>query len=222
MDEARWARYAALGGIWFVVLNVIGAFLPGSPPKTTDSALKIAKYFHDHHRAIEIGTLLLGLGLIGLFWWFGSLWRTMVDAEGGSARMAAVALIGLGVAAPLALISGVINSTIALQLAALSVATVKFFYIMALVALAAAGFGIVTHVAAVTSLSYRARLFPLWANVIGWLTALLFLVSTIGVVTDRNWVGVLGLVAFLVWCVWIVVVSIHLWQRSPQGTEATA
>src|SRR5215471_8102759 len=88
MDEARWARYAALGGIWFVVLNVVGAFLPGAPPKTTDSALKIAKYFHDHHRAIEIGTLLLGLGLIGLFWWFGSLWRTMVDAEGGSARMA--------------------------------------------------------------------------------------------------------------------------------------
>ena len=97
MDEARWARYAALGGIWFVVLNVIGAFLPGAPPKTTDSAMKIAKYFHDHHRSIEIGTLLLGLGLIGLFWWFGSLWRTMVDAEGGSARMASVALIGLGV-----------------------------------------------------------------------------------------------------------------------------
>ena len=71
MDEARWARYAALGGIWFVVLNVIGAFLPGAPPKTTDSAMKIAKYFHDHHRSIEIGTLLLGLGLIGLFWWFG-------------------------------------------------------------------------------------------------------------------------------------------------------
>ena len=101
--------------------NVIGAFLPGAPPKTTDSAMKIAKYFHDHHRSIEIGTLLLGLGLIGLFWWFGSLWRTMVDAEGGSARMASVALIGLGVAAPLALMSGVISSTVALQVGALSV-----------------------------------------------------------------------------------------------------
>jgi hypothetical protein len=62
----------------------------------------------------------------------------------------------------------------------------------------------------------------MWVNVIGWLTALLFLVSTIGVVTDRNWVGVLGLVAFLVWSLWIVVVSINLWQRSPQGTETTA
>jgi hypothetical protein len=214
MDEARWARYAALGGIWFVVLNVIGAFLPGTPPKTTDSALKIAKYFHDHHRAIEVGTLLAGLGLIGLFWWFGSLWRTMVNAEGGSARMSAVALIGLAVAAALALMSGVVNSTVALQLGSVGT-SVKFFYVMTIVLLSAAGFGVVTHLAAVTSLSYRTKIFAPWVNVIGWIAALFFLISTIGVVTDRNWVGVLGLVSFLVWCVWIVIVSINLYQRAP-------
>jgi hypothetical protein len=213
MDEARWARYAALGGIWFVVLNVVGAFLPGAPPKTTDSALKIAKYFHDHHRALEVGTLLIGLGLIGLFWWFGSLWRLMVDAEGGRARMSVVALVGLAVAGALALMSGVVTSTISLQLAAVG-AEVKFFYVMTLVLLAAAGFGIVTHIAAVTSLSYRTKLFASWVNVIGWLAALLFLISTVGVVTDRNWIGVLGLVSFLVWCLWIVVVSIHLWHTT--------
>src|SRR6266849_2840178 len=132
MNESTWARYASLGGIWFVVLNVTGAFLPGKPPATTDSALKIAKYFHDHDRAIKIGTLLLGLGLIGLFWWFGSLWRAMVDADDGSARMAVVALVGLGVAAGLALMAGVVNSTVALQLGTLG-AGVKFFYIMTLV-----------------------------------------------------------------------------------------
>jgi hypothetical protein len=218
MDEARWARYAALGGIWFVVLNVIGTFLPGAPPKTTDSALKIAKYFHDHQRGIRVGTLLLGLGLIGLFWWFGSLWRHMVDAEDGRARMAVVALIGLGVAAGLALMSGVVSSTVALQLTSLGTG-VKFFYVMSLVLLSAAGFGIVTHIAAVTALSYRTGMFASWVNVIGWIAALLFLISTIGVTTDRNWVGLLGLASFLVWCVWIVVVSINLWQRVPTTTS---
>jgi hypothetical protein len=218
MDEARWARYAALGGIWFVVLNVIGAFLPGAPPKTTDSALKIAKYFHDHQRGIRVGTLLLGLGLIGLFWWFGSLWRHMVDAEDGRPRMAVVALLGLGVAAGLALMSGVVSSTVALQLTSLGTG-VKFFYIMSLVLLSAAGFGIVTHIAAVTALSYRTGMFASWVNVIGWIAALLFLISTIGVTTDRNWVGLLGLASFLVWCVWIVVVSINLWQRVPTTTS---
>jgi hypothetical protein len=214
MDEARWARYAALGGIWFVVLNVIGAFVAGTPPKTTDSAVKIAKYFHDHHRAIEIGTLFIGLGLIGLLWWFGSLWRLMVDAEEGRARLAVVALAGLAVAAAMALMSGVVSSTVALQLGTLG-ASVKFFYIMTVVLLSAAGFGIVTFIAAVTSLSYRTKMFAPWVNVIGWIAALLFLISTIGVVTDRNWIGVLGLVSFLVWCLWIVVVSINLWQRVP-------
>jgi hypothetical protein len=45
MDESKWERYAALGGIWFVVLSVISAFLPGTPPKTDDSLVKIANYF---------------------------------------------------------------------------------------------------------------------------------------------------------------------------------
>jgi hypothetical protein len=204
--------------MWFVVLNVIGAFLPGAPPKTTDSAVKIAKFFHDHQRGIKVGTMLMGLGLIGLFWWFGSLWRLMVDAEGGRARMSVVALIGLGVAGGLALMSGVVSSTVALQLGTLGT-TVKFFYIMTLVLLSAAAFGIVTHIAAVTSLSYRTKLFAPWVNVIGWLAALLFLISTVGVVTDRNWIGVFGLVSFLVWCVWIVVVSINLWQRVERTTS---
>ena len=161
----------------------------------------------------------MGLGLIGLFWWFGSLWRLMVGAEGGSARMSAVALIGLAVAAALALMSGVVNSTVALQLDSVGT-SVKFFYVMTLVLLAAAGFGIVTHLAAVTSLSFRTRMFAPWVNVIGWIAALFFLISTIGVATDRNWVGIFGLVSFLVWCVWIVVVSINLWQRASAETRS--
>jgi hypothetical protein len=62
-------------------------------------------------------------------------------------------------------------------------------------------------------------MFASWVNVIGWIAALLFLISTIGVTTDRNWVGLLGLASFLVWCVWIVVVSINLWQRVPTTTS---
>ena len=72
MDDSKWERYAALGGIWFVVLSVISAFLPGAPPSTSDSVGKIVKYFSDHAGTIEVATLLAGLGIVGLFWWFGS------------------------------------------------------------------------------------------------------------------------------------------------------
>src|SRR6476659_691089 len=113
MDESKWERYAALGGIWFVVLNVIGAFLPGTPPSTDDSVEEIAKYFSDHSGGIEVALFLTGLGIIGLLWWFGSLCRLMVKAEDGRPRMAVVALWGLTLAMALALVSGAITSSVA-------------------------------------------------------------------------------------------------------------
>jgi hypothetical protein len=213
VDESRWEHYAALGGIWFVVLTVIGAFLPGAPPSTNDSAAKIAKYFSDHSGGVEIGLFLSGLGIIGLLWWFGSLWRLMTDAEGGRPRMAVVALAGLSLGAALALTSGAVTSAVALQHNDVGDGA-KFFYILSIVLIAAAGFGIVVHIAAVTSLSYRTKLFAPWINVIGWIAALLFLIGTIGTASDASAFGPIGLFAFLVWCLWIVLVSLELWKRT--------
>jgi len=217
MDDVKWERYAALGGIWFVVLSVISAFLPGAPPSTSDSAEKIAKYFGDHAGAIEVAMLLGGLGIVGLFWWFGSVWRLMTDAEGGRPRMAVVALVGLAMGAALALASSAITSTVALQHGDVGTGA-KFFYVLTVVLLAMAGFGLVVHIAAITSLSYRAKIFAPWINVIGWLAALLFLIGTIGVASDATAFVFIGLVAFLVWSLWIVVVSLNMWNRAPAAT----
>lgn len=217
MDDAKWERYAALGGIWFVVLNVIGAFLPGAPPSTSDSVEKIAKYFSDHAGAIEVAVLLGGLGIVGLFWWFGSVWRLMTDAEGGRPRMAVVALVGLAVGAALALASFAITSTVALRHGDVGTAA-KFFYVLTVVLGSMAGFGLVVHIAAITSLSYRAKIFAPWINVIGWLAALLFLIGTIGVASDATAFVFIGLVAFLVWSLWIVVVSLNMWKRAGATT----
>jgi len=222
MDDSKWERYAALGGIWFVALNVVGAFLPGTPPASDDSATEIAKYFSDNADKIQCASLLLGLGLIGLFWWFGSLYRRMTDAEGGRPRMAAVALGGLSVAATLALVAAATLSTVALRIEDSGVAgSAKFFYIMQLVFFSAAGFGIVIHIAAITSLSWRTKLFASWINIIGWIAALFFLIGTLGIATDATWLGPLGLIGFLAWCVWILGVSVSLWRQTPV-TPATS
>ena len=217
MDEAKWERYAALGGIWFVVLSVISAFLPGAPPSTDDSAEKIAKYFSDHAGGIEAAQLLAGLGLIGLLWWFGSLWRLMVKAEDGRPRMTVVALAGLTLGGAMALAGGAITSAVALQHQAVG-GGAKFFYILSLVLFASGGFGLVVHIAAVTSLSYRTKLFAPWINIIGWIAALLFLIGTIGSASDAAAFGFIGLFAFLAWCVWIVVVSLNMWNRTEAST----
>lgn len=219
MNDSKWERYAALGGIWFVVLSVISAFLPGAPPSTDDSIEKIAEYYSDHAGGIQAAQLLTGLALIGLLWWFGSLWRLMVEAEDGRPRMAVVALGGLAVGGAMALASGAVSSTVALQHVEVG-GSAKFFYILSVVLIASAGFGIVAHIAAVTSLSYRTNLFAPWINIIGWIAALLFLVGTIGSASDAAAFGFTGLFGFLVWCVWIVVVSLDMWNRTEAETEA--
>ena len=48
MDDSKWERWGALGGILFVIMVLVSVFLPGSPPKTSDSAAKIVKFFADN------------------------------------------------------------------------------------------------------------------------------------------------------------------------------
>jgi hypothetical protein len=92
---------------------------------------------------------------------------------------------------------------------------------MQLVFFSAAGFGIVIHIAAITSLSWRTKLFASWINIIGWIAALFFLIGTLGIATDATWLGPLGLIGFLAWCVWILGVSVSLWRQTPV-TPATS
>ena len=211
MDDAKWAKYAAIGGPGFVVLTLVGAFLPGSLPAMDSSADKVANYFLDHGDAIKAGSLLMGLGSVAFVWWFGSLWRRMVVAEGGRARVSVIALLGLGLAATLNLLAAVISATLAQRIDEIE-GGARFFYTMTFVLAGMAGFGVVIFLAAVTSLSYRSKLFPAWMNYLGWLSALALLVSTLSIVTDASGYVVFGFIGFFLFCAWVLLVSWDLWK----------
>lgn len=211
MEDERWERYAAVGGVVFVVLNVIGALLPGTPPAADDSAVKITKYFQDHTGAIEAAQVFLGVGVIGLLWWFGSLWRMMVRAEDGRPRMAVVALLGLAAAAGLVLLSGALTSTTALRIDEVGGGS-RFYYLLSGVVISTAGFGIVAFLGAVCALNYRTKFMPQWITYLGWLVAAGFLAASLGSASDSVAFFVLGFSSFLVWCVWIIGISVVMWR----------
>jgi hypothetical protein len=213
MEDARWERMAALGGVAFVVLTVVGIAIAGQPPTFDDSPAEFTTWFHDHAGALELGQLLTGLGLIGLAWWFGTLWRMMVAAEDGRPRLAIVAALGLASSGSMALVSGVINSAMALRVDEAPDAA-KFFYTMSLVAVSSAGFGAVVFLGAVCALSNRARMWPQWITVIGWLAALGFLLGTGGSASDETIFAIAGFVGFVLWAVWVIAISMQMWQRS--------
>jgi hypothetical protein len=211
MEDERWERYAAVGGVLFVVLNVIGALLPGTPPAADDSAVKITKYFQDNTGAIEAAQIFLGVGMIGLLWWFGSLWRMMVRAEDGRPRMAIVALLGLAAAAGLVLLSGALTSATALRIDDVGLGS-RFYYVLAGVVISTAGFGIVAFLGAVCALNYRTKFMPQWITYLGWLVAAGFLAASLGSASDSVAFFVLGFSSFLVWCVWIIGISVVMWR----------
>lgn len=218
MDDSKWARYAALGGVVFVVLNVVGAILAGSPPAADESATKIADYFADNGDGVKAALWLGGLGSVGLVWWFGSLWRRMSRAEGGQHRLAIVSLLGLGLGGALFMASASVSSAAAFRLTELGEGT-QVFYTLSVVLLSAAGFGVGIHLIATSALSFRAKMLPAWLAWLGALAGLAFLISAvIGSASESSATFVFGFIGFIGWSVWILGISYVMWSEAPNPT----
>jgi hypothetical protein len=212
VEEAHGLRTAAAGGVAFVVLNIVGTFLPGSPPATNASAAKIAAYFRDHPGAIKAQLLVGGLGVVGLWWWFGALWRMLSRAEGERPRLAIVAAVSLATGVVLAMISTVFTAAAAIRVD--NVDTTHLLYSLSLVVVSAAGFGIATFLVAACIVLYRSDVAPRWTSYLGFAAALAFLGSTLGIVSTSNVFNVLGIIAFLIWCVWTLAISGVMWRTA--------
>jgi len=213
MEDAKWARYAALGGVWFVVLTLVGGLMAGAPPAMSASNDDILEYFTDNPDLVRTGAFLSGAAMIGLAWWFGSLWRRMSAAEEGRPRMSVVALLGLGIAMALSMASSVVNTSVALRIDDDGGGAAPFFWTMSNAMIAMAGFGIVIFLAAVTALSFRTGMFPKWTSYIGWLAALGLLIGTVNVATDSSAFLVFGFAGFILAAIYVLVLSWDLWKK---------
>lgn len=222
MDDSRWERYGALGGVVFVVLDVVVAVLGGEPPATGAGRSEVASYFADKGAAIEAGLWLFGLASVALIWWSGSLWRRMVRSEGGSARLAVVSLVGLALAGALSLASASVSVAAAMRIEDVGDA-LQIFHTLAAVLLTASGFGVATHLLATSALGARTKTLPSRVVTVGVLSALGFLGSAIlGATGSGDASGAVGFVGFVLWCGWILAVSYRMWSDLRVGAAAPA
>lgn len=215
--RTKWERYAAVGGLWFVVLGVIGALIQGTPPDPDASAAKVVEYLNDNEGGVKVGALLFALASIGLLWWAGSLFRMLAEAEGGRPRLAVVSLLGL-------LWSGVfyLGSMALVAAMAQRVDTVGdpagILYALSGVLAATASVGNIVHVVSASVVGLRARLFPAWVPYVGFVAAAAFAVGLLGICDDAKAFMVIGgLLGFLVWCVWLLAVSWTIWKQPAEG-----
>lgn len=221
MNDSRVERCALLGGVMFVVLDTAVAIVGGEPPGGAASASEISTYFADHAAGVEAGLWLFGIAAVALIWWSGSLWRWMVRAEGGSARLAVVSVIGLVLAGALSLAASAVWAAMALHIDTVG-PSAPFAYALGALMLAASGFGVATHVLATSIVGWRARALPVWLVGCAVLSAAAFIVSGVLTATSTGEAAkTVGLAGFVLWCLWILGVTFRLWRETPVRPTVT-
>ncbi|MCE9623166.1 MAG: DUF4386 domain-containing protein [Actinomycetia bacterium] len=214
MDDKKWEKWAVLGGVGFVILNVVGVILQGTPPKKDDSNAKVLEWFTDQASGIRTSALLGALSLFVLLLWFGSLWRRMAKAEGNNHRLSVVSLVGFLGSGAMFAASTAILTTVAIRVDGVGEDQARFFYTMSMVVLSLAGPFIAAHLAATNLLALRTGFLPKWNAMLGLLPALAFLVGSVGAMSDDDAVMYFGLIGFVTWMIWILATSVHLWKTA--------
>jgi hypothetical protein len=216
-SNAILARWAALGGILYVVLFVIGNILLFSDAPDSDaSPAKVTRYYMDsgHRDKIDFGWIIAGLGVFFFLWFLSSLRRTVRRHEGEDGFLTALTTIGGGVYASLAFAALAVNMGIRTMsddtyhhqvFPGLIHAANDAGYVLH----ATGGAGASAMIIAASLAALRAAAVPAWA---GWL----------GVVA-----GILALASIVFFpqlaiAIWIVVVSVLLFVRGARDGHRQA
>ncbi len=209
-------RHAGAGAILGAILFVVGYLDAGSPPKIGATGPKVAAFFHDHHRAIQIGTILAGIGIALVLWAVAQLALMLRDAGRrtesatfsiASATALAMLALGVGLYGALAVVATTGNEAAASP-------------IYELVQYASAQAAWPVLVMALTLFhAARSGALPSWATPVSGVLAVLIGLGALGVrshgvFSTTDLVGLLGVIGLIGL---IVEIGALLW-RSPQTT----
>lgn len=228
MSEASWLKAGASTGLLAALLLILGfIFGPsGTPPGFEDSAEEVQAFVVDNHGELQ-AQVAFGFGALAAFLWFlGNLFFRLRPSE-SVPRLSAVALAG-GVA----LAVGGMMGTAAQAAAAYRPETIDpgpvlalwdmsiFGYLFFLV-----GFSVLAVATGVLALRTGALPQPaggysLLAGCYAFVVGLIASFSETGAFSPSD--GALGLIAFLAFLVWLIVVSATLVTRPAEEPSHTA
>jgi hypothetical protein len=194
-------RFAPLAGLLFVLLLVVAVIIGGETPAADDSLREVIDYWNENKDQNIVASIIAAIATVPFLWFAGVLRSVLAAAEGPPARLASTAWGGAIVTAGgwLAIVGfNFVAADTAGDVApavtqTFSVLQADFFFPLAVgasVFLLAGGLAIV-----------RSGVLPSW---LGWAAIVLGVVClTPG-----------GFFAILLMLVWIIVLSVMLFQRS--------
>lgn len=208
----RWERFAPLTGVAAVLLFIIGVVFEETSASRPDdeTPANLLRWFQDNSNDLIVGSILYAIGAILLIWFFGSLRAALLTAEGGTGRLTAIAY-GSGLLAAVGLLMSVAPTAQgAFQEDELAPETAQSLLFVGDSFFGVTEFALVPMFVAVSLLTLRTRVLPVWLAWVGFAIALVLLIIPIG------WAGV-------VWAfpLWTIIVSILLFRRGTAPAAAT-
>jgi hypothetical protein len=219
MDDKKWERWGLHGGLIGVALLVATVLEVGRPPDSDAPAPEIADWYADKSDNLQIGAVLVGLAVIGIVWWFGSLFRYLRRAEGGEPRLSLIAAFGVLISGAMAMTAFAMNSAVAMRIGDVGTDAGVFFGIQnGLLGMSA--FGAAILIVAVSAIAIRTKFLPDWLAYGGTAVAVMQLLGALVIATQNTAISYISFIAFLLWLAWIAAVSLVLYARKTEPTAA--
>ncbi|TDO46372.1 hypothetical protein EV643_111225 [Kribbella sp. VKM Ac-2527] len=210
MTERHELRWGGFAGLAFVVLALLGRFLPGNPPGVDESANAITSFLTDNRSMILAGALMWGAAAGLIIWFAAAFAEAMRERDERSdihmALLAGSVLVGgaifINAGATAATAYGVEgrDAGITTMLFEWSAVLTTMIGFAAALPLAAAGVGVL-----------RTHLMPDWLGYLALLAALVSFAGAFGIfVSDGAFVAggvMMTTIPLLVSAVWIVAAS---------------
>lgn len=217
----EYRRLAAIGGIGFVVLQIVTNVIPGgSPPMLTDSTSKVVTYFTDKHDRLFVANATNTLSAIFVILFFVGLYNLLRQERPSPTEMWPLyGLVGTILGGTFITVGQAMSTMALFESRTVPGATVVFNQVSVIIfelsgimlAIALLGFGLA---------QIRSALLASW---LGQLALLGALAGTFGSlfagVRNDSWAFV-GFVAYIIFLLWILLTSITL-MRSAQSVAAT-
>jgi hypothetical protein len=205
-------RLAALGGVAFFVLILIGGSALNGAPSATDSGQEIFDFVTQNKGQVQLSAVLMGLAMSSVLLFLSGLVRALRRAEGGTSGLA-LATLGGGVLAATSTVTGaLIGGTMASRIDELGPAGARFYWTMALMSFGATLLGLLLVIGTTAIICLQTQLFARWFAAVSVVLAFASVVGafTIGYATAGT--QIVAGITIILDTVWILLVSIFLWR----------
>lgn len=210
----NWDRLGAATGVVFVVLSLAALIIGGQPPAIED----VVDFFVANRRPLLIQSYLYGLSTVFFIWFLGSVRSHLRLSEGGTGRLSAVSFAGEIIFVTVLLVSGIVNTALALGIARLSdPETTRALYALVVHANDVNWFPLAVFTGASSLVAFRHDALPRWLAWFGAAVTLSSLIGTLAILVDTGPFSSGGLFSNLtplLLLLWLLLLSIVLIQKT--------